>query len=219
MRIRFLGHAAFLIVTEKGTRIITDPYQPGAFGGAIGHAPIPETADIVTISHQHMDHNDAKNLPGTVTVFDQPGEYEELGVRLKGVSTYHDDRRGQERGPNIAWVIGADGLQVCHLGDLGMALEAEHVTAVGPIDVLIIPVGGTFTIDAAGATRVVEALKPRLVIPMHYRTPKVKLNIDYVDSFLRDKPNVRRVGGSDIEVTPDTLPKVPYEIWVLEPAL
>lgn len=219
MRIRFLGHSAFLIITQKGTRIITDPYQPGAFGGAIGHAPIPETADIVTISHQHADHNDAKDLPGTVTVFDQPGEYDELGVRLRGVSTYHDDKGGRERGANIAWVIAADGLHVCHLGDLGMILEAGHVGAVGPIDVLLIPVGGTFTIDAAGATRVVEALKPRLVIPMHYRTAKTKLNLDYVDNFLRDKKHVRRVGSSDIEVTPDTLPKVPYEIWVLEAAL
>jgi L-ascorbate metabolism protein UlaG (beta-lactamase superfamily) len=219
MRIRFLGHSAFLIVTAKGTRIITDPYQPGAFGGAIGHAPIPETADIVTISHQHADHNDAKDLPGTVTVFDQPGEYEEAGVRLKGVPTYHDDKRGQERGANIAWVIAADGMHVCHLGDLGMTLEAGHVGAVGPIEVLLIPVGGTFTIDAAGATEVVEALKPRLVIPMHYRTAKTKLNIAYVDDFLRDKRNVRKVGASDIEITPDTLPKVPYEVWVLEPAL
>ena len=218
MKIQFLGHAAFYIVTANGTRIVTDPYESGAFGGAIGYGPVPEPADVVTVSHQHADHNDAKSVPGHPVVLSAPGERTEKGVTFRGLATFHDTKRGAERGANIVWSIEADGMRICHLGDLGVTSAAEEIKHLGPIDVLLVPVGGTFTIDARGATEVVNALKPRLALPMHYRTPKTRLNIAYVDEFLVDKRNVRRVDGSELVVTTDTLPHE-TEIVVLKPAL
>lgn len=217
MNIRFLGHATFYLITGNGTRIVTDPYEPGGFGGAIGYGPIPDPADVVTVSHQHADHNDVKSVPGSPVVLSSAGEYTEKGVVFRGLATYHDERRGAERGPNIVWSIETDGMRICHLGDLGATLAAEEVKHLGPIDVLMIPVGGTFTLDARGATEVVNALKPRLAIPMHYRTPKVKLNIAPVDDFLADKRNVQRLDGGEMTVSTDTLPR-DTEIVVLKPA-
>jgi len=222
MQIRYLGHAAFLLTTEGGLRLITDPYEPGAFGGAIGFGAIPDEADIVTVSHAHVDHGDVASLSGRPVAYREPGQFQVDGITLKGVATYHDTTRGQERGPNIVWVVGAEGLQVCHLGDLGAVLEAGEVRSVGPVDVLLVPVGGTFTIDAAGARRVAGLLKPRLVIPMHYRTPKVKLDLDPVDTFLqamRGERVVRQEAGSDLHITSGNLPKEPGEVVVLSPAL
>jgi L-ascorbate metabolism protein UlaG (beta-lactamase superfamily) len=218
MLIRYLGHATFYLVTAAGTRIVTDPYEPGAFGGAFQYAAIPDPADIITISHQHADHNAAKDVPGQAAVFSTPGEYTQREVTLRGLPSYHDATQGAERGPNIVWAIAADGLRVCHLGDLGAPLAAEQIATVGPIDVLFVPVGGTFTLDARGATEVVQLLQPRLAIPMHYRTPKVKLNIDTEESFLREKRNVQRVEGSELHVTTDSLPHA-TQIVVLKPAL
>ncbi len=218
MRIRFLGHSAFALTTADGTRVIMDPYQAGAFGGAIGHAAIPDPADVITISHAHADHNDAKSVPGSAIVLNAPGEFTEHGITFRGIATYHDAKRGAERGPNIVWCVRAEGLQVCHLGDLGTPLAAREVDSAGPIDVLLVPVGGTFTIDARGATEVVKTLTPHLVIPMHYRSPKVKINLDPVEEFLREKRHVRRLEESELEVTTKSLPQE-TEVVVLRAAL
>ncbi|UCC68607.1 MAG: MBL fold metallo-hydrolase [Armatimonadota bacterium] len=218
MKIKFLGHAAFLITTADGVRIVTDPYEPGGFGGAIAHGPLEEPADIVIISHGHADHNYVKMVPGDPVVVQGPGEQTHRGITFRALASHHDTSRGAERGRNVVRVIDADGMAVCHLGDLGHDLSAEDATALGSVDVLLIPVGGTFTIDAQGATTVVNRLRPRIAVPMHYRTPKVSLNIAAVDGFLADKPRVRRVAGSEIEVAKETLPE-PTEIVVLEPAL
>jgi L-ascorbate metabolism protein UlaG (beta-lactamase superfamily) len=218
MKIKFLGHAAFLITTADGTKIVTDPYEPHGFGGAIAHGPLPEPADLVVVSHDHADHNYVKMVPGKPAVVQGLGEQTHRGITFRALAAHHDTSRGAERGANIVRVIEADGMTVCHLGDLGHPLAPEDVTALGSIDVLLVPVGGTFTIDAKGATAVVNRLRPRIAIPMHYRTPKVTLSIAPVDPFLADKPRVRRADACEIEVTKDTLPE-PTEIVVLEPAL
>jgi len=218
VKIKFLGHAAFLITTGDGRKIVTDPYEPGGFGGALGHGRLTEAADFVTVSHQHADHNYVTMVPGRPRVISKAGQETYDGILFRALITHHDTSKGAERGRNIVRVIEADGITVCHLGDLGHALSPEDITALGPVDVLMVPVGGTFTIDARGATGVVNRLRPRIAIPMHYRTPKVKLNLASVDGFLSEKPRVRRVEGSEIELTKDTLPK-PTEIVVLQPAL
>ena len=218
MKIKFLGHAAFLITTGDGTKIVTDPYEPGGFGGSIAHGPLDEPADFVVISHEHADHNYVKMVPGNPVVIKGPGEQTHAGIVFRTLSAHHDTSRGAERGQNIVRVIEADGMTVCHLGDLGHPLSPEDATALGSIDVLMVPVGGTFTIDAKGATAVLNRIRPRIAIPMHYRTQKVSLNIGPVDAFLAGKPRVRRVKGSEIEVTRDALPE-PTEIVVLKPAL
>ncbi|MFB3881819.1 MAG: MBL fold metallo-hydrolase [Armatimonadota bacterium] len=217
MKIRFLGHATFLI-TAAGKRIVTDPYEPGGFGGAIGYGPLTEPADLVTISHAHADHNYVGMVPGDPRVISQPGQEQHGGVLFRALTTHHDANRGAERGSNTVWVLEAEGLTLCHLGDLGHGLAAEDCVALGDINVLLVPVGGTFTIDAKGAAAVVNRLRPNIAIPMHYRTPKTKLNLAPVDSFLSGKAKVRQVAGSDLEVSANSLPE-PTEIVVLQPAL
>lgn len=218
MKIKFLGHAAFLVTTADGIKIVTDPYEPGGFDGAIGYGPLKEPADFAVVSHDHADHNYVKMVPGDPVVVKGPGEQRHGDIVFRALAAYHDTTRGAERGRNIVRVIEADGMTVCHLGDLGHILSPEDATALGTIDVLMVPVGGTFTVDAKGATSVVNRLRPHIAIPMHYRTPKVALDIAPVDDFLAGKSRVRRVSGSEIEVTKDTLPE-PTEIVVLEPAL
>ena len=218
MKIKFLGHAAFLITTVEGVKIVTDPYEPGGFGGAIGYGPLKEPADIVVVSHDHADHNCVKMVPGNPTVVRGPGEQIHRGITFRALATHHDTSRGAERGDNLVRCLLADGLVVCHLGDLGHPLSAEDATAIGAVDVLLIPVGGTFTVDAQGATAVLNRLRPNIAIPMHYKTAKVGFDIAPVDDFLAGKPRVRRVDGPEIEITKATLPE-PTEIVVLQPAL
>jgi len=218
VKIRYLGHAAFLITTADGTKIVTDPYEPGGFGGAIGYGPLKEAADFVTVSHQHADHNYVKMVPGNPMVISRAGEETHDGILFRALTTHHDASRGAERGANVVRVIEADGITVCHLGDLGHTLSPEDATALGALDVLLVPVGGTFTVDAKGATAVINRLRPRIAIPMHYRTPKVSLNIAPVDGFLAGKPRVRRIEGSEIDLDKGSLPE-PTEIVVLQPAL
>ncbi len=217
MRIEFLGHASFLITTGNGTRIVTDPYEPGGYGGAIGYGPLGGPADVVTVSHGHADHNYVQMVEGSPTVISEPREQKAGGVKFRPVATYHDPSGGSERGENLVWVMEADGLRVCHLGDLGHPLRDDQVAAIGEVEVLMVPVGGTFTVDAKGAGEVVEAVRPRIAIPMHFKTDKVTFPLARVGDFLAGKERVRRVGGSVIEVTRESLPE-PTEIVVLEPA-
>lgn len=218
MKIKYLGHATFLITATDGTALVTDPYEPGGFGGSIGYGPIRDRADIVTITHEHADHNFAQGVPGNPQIIKGAGGHTVKGVSIKGVPAHHDSSGGRQRGDNIVFVIVMDGVRVCHLGDLGHPLTQDQVQAIGEVDVLLVPVGGTFTVDATGASAVVQALDPKVVIPMHFKAPKVKLPLAPLDSFLAGQANVRRVGGSEVEFTCDSLP-AHREIVVLEPAL
>jgi L-ascorbate metabolism protein UlaG (beta-lactamase superfamily) len=218
MKIKFLGHAAFLLTAADGTRIVTDPYEPGGFDGAIGYGPLEEPADFIVVSHDHADHNWVGMVPGDPEVIRDRGEARRGDILFRSLSAYHDANRGAQRGQNVIRVIEADGLVVCHLGDLGHTLSPEAATALGSIDVLLVPVGGTFTIDAREATAVIGRLRPRIAIPMHYLTPKVGLDLAPVDQFLAGKQAVRRTGESEVEVTADALPEA-TEIVVLGPAL
>ncbi|HUT75567.1 MAG TPA: MBL fold metallo-hydrolase [Armatimonadota bacterium] len=218
MTIRYLGHASFLVAAADGANIVFDPYQPGAFNGAIGYGRMSEPAAVVAISHDHADHNFAAGVPGSPQVIRTPGAHWAGSVRLRGIAAKHDASNGEARGDNVVFCAEIDGVRLCHLGDLGHELSDAQVTEIGPVEVLLCPVGGTFTIDCEGATRVMQALRPRITIPMHFKTPKANLPIAPVDDFLRGKHNVRREGGSEITVTPETLPPEPLLI-VLEPAL
>lgn len=205
MRVRFLGHAAFLLTASDGTRIITDPYEPGAFGGAISYGPIAETADFVTVSHSHADHNHVAGLPGRPVVISAAGPHRAGRVGVTGTPTHHDQSQGSERGPNLVFVFEDAGLRVCHCGDLGCVPE-RLADSVGRVDVLLVPVGGHFTIGAAEAHRLTELLGARVVIPMHFATDKTKMPIAGVEDFVRSRENVNVIGGSDTEITAATLP-------------
>ncbi len=218
MKLRWLGHASFLIESSSGTRVITDPYESGDFGGAIGYDPITERADVVVVSHGHSDHSYVAGVPGDPRVVQGPGTYHAAGIEFDGVACFHDDSNGRERGKNTMFAFSIDGVRVCHVGDLGHQPSETQLAALGPVDVLIVPVGGRFTIGAAEASKLAEVISPRVVIPMHYRNDKCTLPISGIDEFLQGKQKVKRPGSSEIELTRDSLP-VETEIIVLEHAL
>jgi L-ascorbate metabolism protein UlaG (beta-lactamase superfamily) len=218
MRIRWFGHSAFLLTASDGTRIITDPYVSGSYSGDIQYGPIHETADAVTVSHHHQDHDGVSGLPGKPRVFEGKGSFKAGSVSVAGVETFHDENQGTRRGRNTVFVFEADGLRICHCGDLGHDLTPGQVAAIGQVDVLLVPVGGTFTVDAAGARKVATQLAARVTIPMHYKTDRLGFDIDGVEEFTRGQANVKRVGSAEVELSADKLPPKP-EVWVLEHAL
>ena len=213
MKIKYLAHASFLITSGKGVKIVTDPYTAG---GGLKYAPVKETADIVTVSHEHGDHNATASVKGNPAVLREGGEAK--GIKVKAVAAEHDDKGGSQRGKNTLFCFDIDGINVCHLGDLGHLLTAAQVKALGKVDVVMIPVGGFFTIDAAAAAKVVDQLKPAVVIPMHYKTDKADFPIAGVQDFIAGKTNVSRINGSEVELTPGKLPQA-AQIVVLKPSL
>ena len=218
MKIKFLAHSSFLMTTASGTRIVTDPYTTNE---RHRNADIKETAEIVTVSHGHGDHNNVAAVKGNPLVLDKAGA--EKGIRdktvkIRTVATAHDEADGAKRGPNLIFCFEIDGVKICHCGDLGHVLTDVQLKAIGAVDVLMVPVGGFFTIDAAGATKVCDQLKAKIILPMHYLTDKISLPIAKVDDFLKGKSNVKRSEGSEIEVKAGQLPARP-EIIVMKPAL
>jgi len=216
MKIQWLGHACFLLTAEGGTRIITDPYTPGAFG--LDYGPIAEEADIVVVSHEHADHNDVAQVKGNPTVVRGAGSHEAKGIRFKGVASAHDPSGGSQRGENTIFCFAVDGVNVCHLGDLGHDLDDRAVAEAGPVDVLLVPVGGNFTIDAAAANRVCNKLNPKMVIPMHFKNERCpNFPVAGVDEFEGMRPSVKKLDGSEVTVRKEELPSA-VETVVLRPA-
>jgi L-ascorbate metabolism protein UlaG (beta-lactamase superfamily) len=215
MRLKWLGHACFLITSETGLKIITDPYTPG---GGVGYAPVNEAADIVMVSHDHFDHNAVSSVLGKPEVVTDSGVKQAKGVQFKGIATYHDESKGSERGGNTVFCFSVDGLKLCHLGDLGHPLSREEISEIGDVDVLLIPVGGFFTIDAKVASQVCDDLKPKVVVPMHYKTPKLDFPVAGVEDFVKGKKNVRTLDSSEAEFKLGELPGA-TEIVVFQPAL
>jgi L-ascorbate metabolism protein UlaG (beta-lactamase superfamily) len=214
MKVKWLGHASFLISSEAGLKIITDPYPQGS---GLSYTPITEAADIVTMSHDHFDHNNVSSVPGKPQVVTGSGVKTVKGVQFRGIDTYHDGSQGKERGDNTAFCFPVDGIKLCHLGDLGHRLSREQISEMGSIDILFIPIGGVFTIDAKMAGTVVDDLKPKVVMPMHYKTAKCDWPLNTVDDFVADKMNVKKLNLSEIEFKAGKLPEV-TEIVILQPA-
>ncbi|MBI4321819.1 MAG: MBL fold metallo-hydrolase [Chloroflexi bacterium] len=180
MEITWLGHACFRIKGKDAT-IVTDPYDK-----SVGYQLGKQTADIVTVSHEHFDHNADGAVGGNPKLVKGPGEYEIKGVMITGIQTFHDGEGGKKRGKNTVYLIEMDDLVTCHLGDLGHVPTPEQVEQMSNVDILLIPVGGNFTINASQAAEVISLLEPKIVIPMHYKTEVVKLEIDPVDKFCRE---------------------------------
>jgi L-ascorbate metabolism protein UlaG (beta-lactamase superfamily) len=224
MKVKWLGHASMLLTSSGGFRVVTDPYTPGSFG--LNYAPIDVEADIVTVSHDHADHNNAAAVKGKPDVVKGGGVYDVRGVTFQGIDCYHDDSSGSQRGSNTIFCFSLDDIRVCHLGDLGHPLRPEDRTQIGPVDlltspvdVLFIPVGGSFTIDASVAAETCRMLKPKVVIPMHYRNDRCpEFPVAEVDDFLALMDEVRQADGSEVEFHKDSLPDT-TEVVVLDPAL
>jgi L-ascorbate metabolism protein UlaG (beta-lactamase superfamily) len=215
MKIKWLGHACFLITSGDGLRVITDPYS---VGGGIKYASVEEAADVVLVSHEHGDHSNVSAVRGRPEVIKDTGARTVKGVQFRGVATYHDGSQGKQRGSNTVFCFTMDDINVCHLGDLGHALTKGQVDEIGSVDVLLAPVGGFYTIDAAEARRVCDQLRPRSVIPMHFRTARCDFPIADAGEFLKGKEAVRRVRGSEVEFQRADLPAA-TEIVLLQPAL
>ena len=213
MKIKWLGHASFMITSDSGIKIITDPYKTSE---AVKYGRIEESADVVTVSHEHDDHNNAAAVKGNPEVL--RGMAEVRGIEFRSISTYHDDAQGQQRGKNTIFCFEVDGIRVCHLGDLGHFLSDSQVAELGRMDVLLIPVGSYFTIDAKAATKICDRLKPGVVIPMHYKTDKLDYPVSGVDGFLQGKENIVRLSAAEVEFKQGELP-AQTQIIVLKSAL
>ena len=205
MKIRWLGHSAFVLTSDSGTKVLTDPYESGSYDGAVGYKPITETVDVVTASHKHEDHFCLEGLGEGFECVTKAGEQEVRGLRMTGVKTYHDESKGKERGPNVIFVIDIDGIRVCHLGDLGHTLSDDDLGAIGKVDVLLVPVGGFFTIGPREAISVVKALSPAVTIPMHFKTESLGFPIEPVENFLSLAGEHEKPGTSEIEITRESL--------------
>lgn len=214
MIITWIGHSCFKIqdkVGPDGVTVVTDPFDK-----SIGLKPPSFEADIVTVSHDHYDHNNVKALRGQPYVIDTAGEYDVKGVVVYGIQSYHDEKQGQERGSNIIYRIEMDGIAVSHLGDLGHVLDNKQLEALAGTDILLIPVGGKYTLDAKKAVEVVSQIEPRIVIPMHYKIPGLKLDIAGVDEFIKEL-GLKPEELDKLKISKRDLPAEEMEVVVLKP--
>lgn len=198
MDIKYLGHSSFY-VKSKDSRLVTDP-----FDSAIGIKFSKTEADVVTVSHHHSDH-DASELvtaPGGAAplVIDMPGEFERLGFRIFGYQSYHDAEKGARRGENILYKIEKEDLSILHCGDLGIVPDDSFLDAIGEVDILMVPVGGFYTIDADQAVELVKKVEPSIVVPMHYNSPK--LNKETFGSLLPVSEFLKKIGHDDVVPIP-----------------
>ncbi|RJX29270.1 MAG: hypothetical protein C4554_01165 [Dethiobacter sp.] len=220
VKLQFRGHACFLMEVD-GLRILTDPYSP-----QVGYGTLDVQVNVVTVSHEHMDHNYTAAASGAQIIRGLTADglgWEDVSfavgdINISSLATYHDDAAGKLRGRNAVFVFDIGNLRLVHLGDLGHVFNEGEVEKLKPVDVLIIPVGGHYTIDAQEAKQVVEQLSPAVVIPMHYKTKVIRnWPIAELKTFLEGEENVKEKGSKPVYITRDELPKS-TEIWILEPA-
>lgn len=182
MEIKWFGQSCFLITAENGMKVLTDPFK-----NMLGYR-LPEIeANIVSTSHNHSDHNNTNAVKCSFTHINEPGAFTVDGIAIKGVATFHDNASGAKKGKNTIYNFSIDGINVCHLGDLGHVLSSHQIQAIGTVDVLLLPVGGGPTLGALDAVQVMKQLNPAIVIPMHYRTKAFGLLgflFEKVDQFI-----------------------------------
>jgi L-ascorbate metabolism protein UlaG (beta-lactamase superfamily) len=181
MNITWYGHSCFRIESKEGS-ILIDPFNKD-----IGLRPPRIKDDLVLVSHHHYDHDNTAEANPEALIIDGPGEYEKQGIAVRGISSFHDKSQGKERGPNTIYVIKAEDISICHMGDFGQdKFEDQQLEDIGDIDILMIPIGGTYTIDYKEAVSIVTQMEPKIVIPMHYKVKDLKLDIDGADKFLKE---------------------------------
>ena len=208
LQIRWHGHSCFEITNEL--TLVTDPHD----GKSIG-IPTPSVeGDIILVSHDHYDHNSGIKTvekEGSKVVTD--GRKRNISnIEIFGVESFHDENHGAKRGSNIMFKFSMDGIRFCHLGDLGHELDDGTVERIGEVDILFIPVGGTFTVDDRQAWKVINKIKPKIIIPMHYKIGGLSLPIAGLDSFLEPAKHKVIYVGNEIDIEREDLPTEP-EIW------
>ncbi len=213
MDITYLGHSAFRI-SGKNAVVVTDPFDPKMVG-----LKFPKVkAQIVTVSHNHDDHNNVNAVSDIKKVVDGVGEYEIEGISIIGIPSYHDNEMGKKRGKNVIYLIEVDGVRICHLGDLGHTLPKDLVDDIGEVDVLMIPVGGEYTIGPADAEKVVRDIDPKVIIPMHYKMPgmsQIFSNLEEVDAFLSTM-GIKQVKENKLTIRPGSLLEEDKMVVILE---
>ncbi len=214
MNITWYGQSCFKL-QSKDTILITDPFDK-----KIGLKPPFGAADIVTISHDHYDHNNFQTIKGEPFLVNNAGEYEIKKITVKGIDSYHDNKKGQERGSNTIFVIEIENINICHLGDLGQKnLEDGQLEKLGHIDILFIPVGGVFTIDWKDANNIISQIEPRIIIPMHYKIPGVTgdlLKLDNVDSFAKEHGVLLKDAVEKLSIKKKDLPQDKAQITIMK---
>ena len=212
MHLTWLGHSAFKIqdkIGSDGVTLVIDPY------GIESGLKMPRMeADILIITHNHADHNYREAVKGNPFVVDCAGEYEVKGVSIEGVVVPHDDKEGRERGLVVAYRINIDDINIVHLSDLGGTLDPKQLEVLSGADILLIPVGGKYTIDAKKAVEVVSQLEPRIVIPMHYKIPGLKYDLDGAEKFIKEiglKPRLEE----KLKISKRDLPQEDMELIIL----
>lgn len=197
MTIEFLGHSCFKLTESTGTSVVCDPYSPKT-----GYDMPEVTADAVTVSHHHFDHDNISAVKGNPVIIDKECRYGLPGVEIEAIKSFHDGQRGKLRGENVIFKFRMDGIDICHLGDLGEACSSELIDALLPVNVLLIPVGGVYTIDAKMAKEYVDRIMPDVVIPMHFREKGCNIDIDKVDEFIDmfDEEYIEQTDGNAIEL-------------------
>ena len=218
MKIKWFGHSAFKITTDQGVKIIVDPYQSGAFGGALAYGKIAEEADVVLTSHDHDDHNYIEDIKGKFVHIRSAGNHEAKGVKITALPSYHDASRGAKGAITFFSSSRRTGSEWPISGTWATPSPKPEVEKLGAIDVLFLPVGGYFTIDPKEATTVAADVNAAITIPMHFKTPKCDFPITPVEEFTRGKERVRNTGAPEIDIKKGTLPKEP-EILVFTYAL
>jgi L-ascorbate metabolism protein UlaG (beta-lactamase superfamily) len=213
MTITWLGQSCFKIQSGDVT-LVTDPYS-----AEVGFKLPRLTADIVTVSHDHFDHNNIDGVSGengAPFIISSPGEFEVKGVFVYGNSFWHDKSEGKERGSSIAYCIETEGISLAHLGDLGHTLNEEQIEKLNGIDILFVPVGGKYTLGASEAVEIINELEPRLVIPMHYKIPGLKSDVETVDKFLKEMGASKAERLPKLKISKKDLPQEETRVVVLE---
>jgi L-ascorbate metabolism protein UlaG (beta-lactamase superfamily) len=217
-KIYWAGQSCFQISVsnsrDHSADIVIDPYDEDT------GLKLPNlSADILLVSHDHHDHNNVKGVKGTPFLVSGPGEYEVKGVFIHGIPSFHDDNGGKDKGQNTIYLIEAEDLRFCHLGDIGQKqLTDEQLEKIDAVDVLMIPVGGEYTIDSSSAQKIIGQIEPRIIIPMHYALPKLKMKLDDVSKFLKTMGKNSVTPQDKFTVKTSTLPKEGgMEIVVLQP--
>ncbi len=209
MTITWFGQSCFRIEAKEGS-VLIDP-----FAKSIGLKPPKPNDDIVLITHEHHDHNNREGITPEALVIDNPGEYERKGISVRGIRSYHDNTQGSERGLNTVYIIKAEELTVCHLGDLGQEqLSDTQVQEIGEVDLLLIPVGGTYTVDGKEAARITAQIEPKMIIPMHFKIPGLSIELEGVEKFIKEI-GLTPEKSDKLKVAKKTLPMEETKLVVL----
>lgn len=212
MTITWYGQACFRL-ENKEISLLIDP-----FSKEIGLKPPKIKDQIVLVTHSHYDHNNLESLPDDTFLINGPGEYEVKGIYIKGIQSFHDKFQGQERGLNTIYFIKFDDINLAHLGDLGQEkLSESQIDALGAVDILMIPVGGIYTINYKEAVGIINQIEPKIVIPMHYKIPGLNINLDGVEKFLKELGLTPEKIDKSYKIQKKNLPSEEFKVLLINP--